>query len=79
MLGPEGATALPLRQLRQYAAAALEPVVLTAVLAGACLLLHRVLVARGAGWLFDLPSAPRDEVLPILDRFAALVAERRPA
>ena len=29
--------------------------------------------------VFDLPSAPRDEVLPILDRFAALVAERRPA
>jgi probable F420-dependent oxidoreductase len=27
--------------------------------------------------VFDLPSAPRDEVLPILDRFAALVAERR--
>jgi probable F420-dependent oxidoreductase len=29
--------------------------------------------------VFDLPSAPRDEVLPILDRFAALAAERRPA
>jgi probable F420-dependent oxidoreductase len=26
--------------------------------------------------VFDLPSAPRDEVLPVLDRFAALVAER---
>jgi probable F420-dependent oxidoreductase len=26
--------------------------------------------------VFDLPSAPRDDVLPILDRFAALVAER---
>jgi probable F420-dependent oxidoreductase len=29
--------------------------------------------------VFDLPSAPRDEILPIVDRFAALVAERRPA
>jgi probable F420-dependent oxidoreductase len=29
--------------------------------------------------VFDLPSAPQDEILPILDRFAALVAERRPA
>ena len=27
--------------------------------------------------VFDLPSAPRDEVLPILDRFAAMVAARR--
>ena len=27
--------------------------------------------------VFDLPSAPRDEVLPVLDRYAALVAERR--
>ena len=28
--------------------------------------------------VFDLPSAPRDEILPVLDRFAALAAERRP-
>jgi probable F420-dependent oxidoreductase len=27
--------------------------------------------------VFDLPSAPRDEVLPILDRFAEMVADRR--
>jgi hypothetical protein len=27
--------------------------------------------------VFDLPSAPRDEVLPVLDRFAAIVAERQ--
>jgi probable F420-dependent oxidoreductase len=27
--------------------------------------------------VFDLPSAPRDDVLPVLDRFAALVAQRR--
>lgn len=27
--------------------------------------------------VFDLPSAPRDDVLPVLDRFADLVAERR--
>ncbi|MGH9137031.1 MAG: LLM class F420-dependent oxidoreductase [Acidimicrobiales bacterium] len=27
--------------------------------------------------VFDLPSAPADEVLPVLDRYAALVAERR--
>jgi probable F420-dependent oxidoreductase len=27
--------------------------------------------------IFDLPSAPADKVLPILDRYAALVAERR--
>jgi probable F420-dependent oxidoreductase len=26
--------------------------------------------------VFDLPSAPRDDVLPVLDRYAALVAER---
>lgn len=26
--------------------------------------------------VFDLPSAPRDQVLPVLDRYAALVAER---
>jgi len=26
--------------------------------------------------VFDLPSAPRDDVLPVLDRFAALVADR---
>lgn len=26
--------------------------------------------------VFDLPSAPRDEVLPVLDRYAAVVAER---
>jgi probable F420-dependent oxidoreductase len=28
--------------------------------------------------VFDLPSAPRDEVLPVLDSYAELVAERRP-
>jgi probable F420-dependent oxidoreductase len=28
--------------------------------------------------VFDLPAAPRDEVLPVLDRYAELVAERRP-
>jgi hypothetical protein len=27
--------------------------------------------------VFDLPSAPRDHVLPVLDRFADLVAQRR--
>jgi probable F420-dependent oxidoreductase len=27
--------------------------------------------------VFDLPSAPRDQVLPVLDRFAAIVAERQ--
>ena len=27
--------------------------------------------------VFDLPSAPAEVVLPILDRYAALVAERR--
>lgn len=27
--------------------------------------------------VFDLPSAPRDEVLPILDRFAEMVAQRQ--
>ena len=27
--------------------------------------------------VFDLPSAPRDEVLPVLDRFAEMVAARR--
>jgi probable F420-dependent oxidoreductase len=27
--------------------------------------------------VFDLPSAPRDTVLPVLDRYAAIVAERR--
>lgn len=27
--------------------------------------------------VFDLPSAPRDDVLPVLDRYAALVAERQ--
>lgn len=27
--------------------------------------------------VFDLPSGPRDEVLPVIDRYAALVAERR--
>jgi hypothetical protein len=27
--------------------------------------------------VFDLPSAPADVVLPILDRYATLVAERR--
>lgn len=27
--------------------------------------------------VFDLPSAPRDEVLPVLDRFAAIVTERQ--
>jgi probable F420-dependent oxidoreductase len=27
--------------------------------------------------VFDLPSGPRDEVLPVLDRYATLVAERR--
>jgi probable F420-dependent oxidoreductase len=30
-----------------------------------------------SGAVFDLPSAPRDKVLPVLDRYAALVAERR--
>jgi probable F420-dependent oxidoreductase len=35
---------------------------------------------RGLGvteTVFDLPSAPRDEVLPVLDRIAGLVAERQ--
>jgi hypothetical protein len=27
--------------------------------------------------VFDLPSAPRDKVLPVLDRYAELVAERQ--
>jgi probable F420-dependent oxidoreductase len=27
--------------------------------------------------VFDLPSAPRDEVLPVLDRYVAIVAERQ--
>jgi hypothetical protein len=27
--------------------------------------------------VFDLPSGPRDEVLPVLDRYVAIVAERQ--
>jgi hypothetical protein len=29
------------------------------------------------GAIFNLPSAPRDEVLPALEKLAAFVAERR--
>jgi uncharacterized membrane protein YcfT len=73
-------------QTLRFAAAALEPVVLTAALVAFCLTAHRLLLAAGADWLFDLPARerrkpqsmrvapaePETELIPILVGTAAV-------